>query len=72
MNIVGYFHANERSDDYELGGVAKNIGDQICRYFPQATVLLVCIGIFAVFDLDCVNFFLFIIFFVPFQFFAVR
>lgn len=40
LNIVGYFHANERSDDFELGGVAKNIGDHICRYFPQAAILL--------------------------------
>lgn len=40
LNIVGYFHANERSDDSELGGVAKNIGDHICRYFPQAAILL--------------------------------
>ncbi|RDY08106.1 ER membrane protein complex subunit 8/9-like protein [Mucuna pruriens] len=40
FNIVGYFHANERSDDSELGGVAKNVGDHICRYFPQAAVLL--------------------------------
>ncbi|KAI4306241.1 hypothetical protein L6164_029533 [Bauhinia variegata] len=40
MNIVGYFHANERFDDYELGGVAKNIGDHICRYFPEAAILL--------------------------------
>ncbi|EXC21515.1 hypothetical protein L484_014870 [Morus notabilis] len=39
-NIVGYFHANERFDDYELGGVAKNIGDHISRYFPQAAILL--------------------------------
>ncbi|KAF5461218.1 ER membrane protein complex subunit 8/9 homolog [Juglans microcarpa x Juglans regia] len=40
INIVGYFHANERYDDYELGGAAKNIGDHIYRYFPQAAVLL--------------------------------
>ncbi|XP_027941842.1 ER membrane protein complex subunit 8/9 homolog isoform X2 [Vigna unguiculata] len=40
LNIVGYFHANERSDESELGSVAKNIGDHICRYFPQAAVLL--------------------------------
>jgi hypothetical protein len=40
---VGYFHANERSDDVELGNVAKNIGDHIYRYFPQAAILLVCI-----------------------------
>ena len=38
---MGYFHANERSDDVELGNVAKNIGDHICRYFPQAAILLV-------------------------------
>jgi hypothetical protein len=40
LNIVGYFHANERSDEFELGGVAKNIGDHITRYFPQAAILL--------------------------------
>ncbi|KAK7299915.1 hypothetical protein RJT34_10744 [Clitoria ternatea] len=40
LNIVGYFHANERSDDCDLGGVPKNIGDHICRYFPQAATLL--------------------------------
>lgn len=37
---MGYFHANERLDDGELGNVAKNIGDHIYRYFPQAAVLL--------------------------------
>ena len=41
MGIVGYFHANERCDDVELGGVAKNIADHVYRYFPQAAVLLV-------------------------------
>ncbi|KAM4092113.1 hypothetical protein ACB094_06G012700 [Castanea mollissima] len=40
VNIVGYFHANERFDDYELSGVAKNVGDHIYRYFPQAAILL--------------------------------
>ncbi|KAF8413404.1 hypothetical protein HHK36_001386 [Tetracentron sinense] len=40
MNLVGYYHANERFDDFELGNIAKNIGDNICRYFPQAAVLL--------------------------------
>ncbi|OWM85889.1 ER membrane protein complex subunit 8/9 homolog [Punica granatum] len=40
LNIVGYFHGNERHDDAELGGVAKNIGDNIYRYFPQAAILL--------------------------------
>lgn len=40
LSLVGYFHANERFDDYELSNVAKNIGDQIYRYFPQAAILL--------------------------------
>lgn len=38
---MGYFNANERFDDYELGSVAKNTGDHISRYFPQAAILLV-------------------------------
>lgn len=38
---MGYFHANERCNDFELAGVAKNIGDHITRYFPQAALLLV-------------------------------
>ena len=40
LGIVGYFHAKARFDDVELSGVAKNIGDHICRYFPQSAVLL--------------------------------
>ncbi|KAM6552551.1 hypothetical protein CsatB_013313 [Cannabis sativa] len=40
FGVVGYFHANERFDDFELSGVAKNIGDHISRYFPQAPILL--------------------------------
>ncbi|XP_047338090.1 ER membrane protein complex subunit 8/9 homolog [Impatiens glandulifera] len=40
LSIVGYFHANERFDDFELSNVAKNIGDQIHRYFPQSALLL--------------------------------
>lgn len=43
---MGYFHSNERFDDYELDGVAKNIGDHIYRYFPQAAILLVCVFAF--------------------------
>ena len=27
LDICGYFHANERFDDVELGNMAKNIGD---------------------------------------------
>lgn len=52
LGIVGYFHANERYDDAELNGVAKNIGDHICRYFPQAAVLLVSI-VLCVLKLSC-------------------
>ncbi|KAD3067232.1 hypothetical protein R6Q59_018690 [Mikania micrantha] len=40
LSIVGYFHANERFDDLELGTVARNIADHMYRYFPQAAVLL--------------------------------
>ncbi|CAI9772789.1 unnamed protein product [Fraxinus pennsylvanica] len=40
LSIAGYFHANERYDDFELATVAKNTGDHITRYFPQAALLL--------------------------------
>ncbi|XP_010276826.1 PREDICTED: ER membrane protein complex subunit 8/9 homolog [Nelumbo nucifera] len=40
LSIVGYYHANERYDDFDLGSAARNIGDHIHRYFPQAAVLL--------------------------------
>ncbi|KAM7278221.1 hypothetical protein ACFE04_005355 [Oxalis oulophora] len=40
LEIVGYFHANQRLDDITLGSVANNIADHIYRYFPQAAVLL--------------------------------
>ncbi|RID74188.1 hypothetical protein BRARA_B01297 [Brassica rapa] len=40
LSVVGYFHANERFDDVEVSGVAKNIGDHISRYFPHAPILL--------------------------------
>ncbi|CAM8949727.1 unnamed protein product [Rhodiola kirilowii] len=40
LTVVGYFHANERAEDVELSGVAKNIGDHIYKYFPQAMILL--------------------------------
>ncbi|CAN1334299.1 ER membrane protein complex subunit 8/9 homolog [Linum perenne] len=41
LGIVGYFHANERFDEAELGNMAKNIADHIYRYFPQAALLLI-------------------------------
>lgn len=40
LSIMGYFHANERFDDFELSNVAKNIGDHISKYFPGAALLL--------------------------------
>ncbi|KAL3508344.1 hypothetical protein ACH5RR_027745 [Cinchona calisaya] len=40
LSIVGYFHANERFDDFELSNIAKNIGDHISKYFPVAALLL--------------------------------
>ncbi|PSR95571.1 ER membrane protein complex subunit 8/9 like [Actinidia chinensis var. chinensis] len=40
LYIVGYFHANERFNDFELSNVARNIGDHVHRYFPQAALLL--------------------------------
>ncbi|XP_058105029.1 ER membrane protein complex subunit 8/9 homolog [Magnolia sinica] len=40
LSIVGYYHANERYEDHELGSIARKIGDHIFRYFPQAALLL--------------------------------
>lgn len=40
LQIVGYYHANEQFDNYELSSVAKKIGDHIARHCPQAAVLL--------------------------------
>ncbi|XP_074588462.1 ER membrane protein complex subunit 8/9 homolog [Curcuma longa] len=40
LSVVGYYHANERHNDLELGNAAKKIGDHIFRYFPRAAVLL--------------------------------
>ncbi|KAJ7013435.1 hypothetical protein NC653_003191 [Populus alba x Populus x berolinensis] len=37
---MGYFNANERFDDVELGSVAKNIDDNIYPYFSQVVILL--------------------------------
>lgn len=42
MEIVGYYHANERLTDTELGQVARKIADKIQQKTPQACVLLVC------------------------------
>jgi hypothetical protein len=40
LQIVGYYHANEQFDNYELGSVARRIGDHIARHCPQAGILL--------------------------------
>lgn len=40
LQIVGYYHANERFDDDELNLVARKIGDHVIRFFPQAVILL--------------------------------
>ncbi|CAK9236860.1 unnamed protein product [Sphagnum troendelagicum] len=40
LSIVGYYHANERFDDYELSSVARKIGDHITRSCPQAGIFL--------------------------------
>ncbi|CAM6032795.1 unnamed protein product [Sphagnum compactum] len=40
LSIVGYYHANEFFDDYELSSIARKIGDHIARYCPQAGILL--------------------------------
>lgn len=40
LQIVGYYHANEQFDNYELSSVAKKIGDHIARHCPQAGILL--------------------------------
>lgn len=45
LSIVGYFHGNERFDDMELGSTARNIGDHIYKYVPQAALLLVGRGL---------------------------
>ncbi|KAF8379817.1 hypothetical protein HHK36_029266 [Tetracentron sinense] len=50
-SVVGYYHANERFDDFELGNIAKNIGDHICRYFPQAALLLIVLILLELFVL---------------------
>jgi hypothetical protein len=40
LSIVGYYHANECFDDYELSSIARKVGDHIARYCPQAGILL--------------------------------
>jgi len=40
LQIVGYYCANERFDNYDLGSLAKNIGDQIAKHCPQSAILL--------------------------------
>ena len=42
MVLVGYYHANERIDDLELGPAARKIADRIHANSPQSCALLVC------------------------------
>eukprot|EP00884_Botryococcus_braunii_P022229 jgi/Botrbrau1/8690/Bobra.0311s0005.1 len=41
LQIVGYYHANERLTDVDLGQVARKIADKIQQRTPEACVLLV-------------------------------
>jgi len=41
MTIVGYYHANERQSDGELGHVARKIGERLQSRFNPAVVVLV-------------------------------
>eukprot|EP00741_Cyanophora_paradoxa_P003521 tig00000711_g3419.t1 len=40
LQILGYYHANERSDDSELNLTARRIADKIQSYFSSACLLL--------------------------------
>ena len=39
--MVGYYHANERSEDSDLGPTARRIADRIQSFVPDACALLV-------------------------------
>ncbi len=41
IEVVGYYHANERLTDLELGSVARKIADRIQQRAPRACALLV-------------------------------
>eukprot|EP00898_Chlorokybus_atmophyticus_P008403 jgi/Chlat1/8564/Chrsp82S07954 len=41
LSIVGYYHANERADDVELGATAQKIGDRVYNNNDAACILLV-------------------------------
>lgn len=41
LTIVGYYHANERYADRELGHVARKIGERLQSRFNQAVIALV-------------------------------
>jgi hypothetical protein len=46
LEIVGYYHANERLTDLELGPVARKIADRIQQRIPQACIFLVSLVLF--------------------------
>lgn len=41
LSLVGYYHANERIDDLDLGPAARKIADKIYANTPQSCALLV-------------------------------
>lgn len=41
LEIVGYYHVNERANDTELPATARRIGDRILQRSPQAFAVLV-------------------------------
>ena len=41
LKVVGYYHANERPEDLELGPTARRIADKIQSFVPTACVLMV-------------------------------
>ena len=41
IQIIGYYHANERSDDHTLSPLAQKIADKIQAHYSDACILLV-------------------------------
>jgi hypothetical protein len=41
LTIVGYYHANERSADCELGHLARKVGERLQSRFNSAVIALV-------------------------------
>lgn len=41
LQLVGYYHANERFDDTELGSSARKVADKLYSHSPAACAVLV-------------------------------